>query len=254
MGMHYIIDIDGTLMDGQTPLQGSVELIGALRERRVPFLLMTNSIRSVSMQSERLRSAGMDVPDDRIINPIIAMNRFMRSQGIHRVRIVGTEAEIAQVEAVPVNEEPEMTILLDLERGDPAISLLQTILEDLEAGVPVVTASRSTYYLKEGRKTIDTGAYVHMLEQISGMTIKNFGKPSQEFFTMAGDLLGAAPDHVCVIGDDWSTDIMGAGGWGARSILVRTGKYRCADESRVRPTIVIDRLSHIQDRLEMVWR
>lgn len=248
--MRFIIDIDGTLMDGRTSLPGSSDLIRSLRRRQEPFLVMTNSIRSIGLQGDRLRSAGIDVPDHSIINPIVAVNQHLRSQGVRRVRIIGTEEEVAQVDGLLVTTDPEMTILLDLERGDPAISLLQTILDDLEEGIPVITASRSLYYLKDGRKTIDTGAYVHVLEQLSGREIRNFGKPSHDFFTIAGTILKAIPEEVCVIGDDWSTDILGASGWGARSILVRTGKYQKDDELRAHPTIVADGLSHIQECLE----
>lgn len=244
--MMYIIDIDGTLMDGAQPLPGSIELAEFLRARNIPYLVMTNSIKAVEVQSERFLRAGIAIPTSRILNPIVAINAYLRSQGIHRVRIIGSHEEIVQVDALPVETHPEMTIMLDLEKGDTAFSRLQTILEDLETGVPVITASRSTYYLKRGRKTLDTGAFVHMLELLSGREIRNFGKPSHDFFSIAGSILRAAPQEICVIGDDWTTDISGASTWGAKSVLVRTGKYLQGDESRIEPTWTVDEVSQVQ--------
>ena len=241
--MKYVVDIDGTLMDTDRCMEAAPAFIDRLEEGGFDYVLMTNSIKSADVQVERLAKAGLRVGRDRILNPIVAINRHLGIRGIRKVKVIGTDAEIRQVAAANVGEGHEAVILLDFEKGNLGYAVLEDILGDLEAGIEVVTASVSPWYYKNGRKFIDTGAFVRLLEETSGRRITNFGKPSKAYFGIAGMILGAAPADVAVIGDDWSTDVAGAREWGARSVLVRTGKYRTGDEERGRPDEVVDSLA-----------
>ena len=243
--MKYVIDIDGTLMDTDKCMDAAPAFIDRLNEGGIDYVLMTNSIKSADVQVERLAKAGLRVDRERILNPIVAINRHLESEGLRKVKAIGTDAEIRQVSAENVGEGHEAVILLDFEKGNLGYSVLQEVLADLEAGIETVTASVSPYYYKNGRKFIDTGAFVRLLEELSGRRITNYGKPSKAYFDIAGMILGAAPAEVTVIGDDWSTDVAGAREWGARSVLVRTGKYKAGDEGSGRPDKVVDSLAAI---------
>jgi len=240
--MKYVIDIDGTLMDTDRCMEGAPAFIDRLNAGGLGYVLMTNSIKSVDVQVDRLAKAGIRVGRDRILNPIVAINRHLEAEGVRKVKAIGTDAEIRQVAAANVDEGHEAVILLDFEKGNLGYAVLEDILADLEAGIETVTASVSPWYYKNGRKFIDTGAFVRLLEEVSGKRITNYGKPSKAYFDIAGMILGAAPADITVIGDDWSTDVAGAREWGARSVLVRTGKYRAGEEERGRPDMVVDGL------------
>ena len=47
------------------------------------------------------------------------------------------------------------------------------------------------FYLKNGRKAVDTGAFVKIIEEITKKKIINFGKPSINYFDIAGKILNA---------------------------------------------------------------
>lgn len=246
--LSYIIDIDGTLMDSDRPLDGAVEFIRRLNDDGADYLLMTNSIRTPEKQAERLTRAGLAVERGRILNPIAAINEYLARRGIERARIVGSEEEIEQVRAAHDGKDNEITILLDFEKGNKGYDDLQDILGDIEKGIEVISASASPYYVRSGAKRIDTGAFVGLLESVGGVRIRNFGKPSEAYFEAAGSILRSGKSDVFVIGDDWSTDIKGANDWGANSILVKTGKYKEGDEERETPTALIDSLSEMLER------
>lgn len=53
--MNYLIDIDGTLLNGSEPLPGAVDFIKKLNSQHADYLLMTNSIKSVEVQQARYR-------------------------------------------------------------------------------------------------------------------------------------------------------------------------------------------------------
>lgn len=240
--MAYLIDIDGTLMNASVVNEGAAEFIKDINSDGTRYLLMTNSIKRLDVQKNRLRSVGIGVKDNCIINPIVAINRYLEGKGIERARIIGTQDEIAQVNVEYAESDAEIVILLDFEKGDKGYRDLQGILDEMEKGVEVITASISPYYFKDGSKTIDTGAFVGLLENVSGKRIINFGKPAKAYFDIAASMLKEELKSIYVIGDDWSTDIKGANDWGAKSILVKSGKYNSGDEDKESPSILINSL------------
>ena len=64
----------------------------------------------------RLSKAGINVECDRILNPIVAINRYLIDMNIQKVKIIGSELEIEQVNAVNVKDNYEVVILLDFEK------------------------------------------------------------------------------------------------------------------------------------------
>ena len=244
--MKYLLDIDGTLLDSSKSLPGSAELINLFNDKNIDYLLMTNSIKSPDIQIERLKSANILTDRDRIISPITAINKYITEIGFKKVKIIGTDDEVIQVNAENVNKNYELVILLDFEKGNFGYSVLQDIVDDMENSIEIVTASVSPYYLKNGRKAIDTGSFVSLLERIGGKKIKNFGKPSKDYFSIAGNILNEKAGNIYVVGDDYSTDIIGANENGAKSILVKTGKYKIGDEEKVKAFIVINSLNELK--------
>lgn len=244
--MKYIIDIDGTLLNSTNPQQGAVEFMANLNKANIDYLLMTNSIKNPTEQVERLKTAGITVSVENILTPIVAINKYLKDKKINCVKIIGTEAEIKQINAKSVHENYELVILLDFEKGNTSYNDLQKLLEDIHNGIEVITASASLYYLKNGVKTIDTGSFVKILEEISLVTIQNFGKPSKMYFDIAANILNTEPDNICAVGDDWSTDIKGANDFGTKSILIKSGKYKNGDEINCNLYQVLNSLSEIQ--------
>jgi HAD superfamily hydrolase (TIGR01450 family) len=242
----YLIDIDGTLMNTNVAHEGASELIHEFNSDNTKYLLMTNSIKNPDVQLERLRNAGIEVRNNSIINPIIAINRYLADNGFSTARIIGTKEEIIQVEAINVENSPEIVVLLDFEKGNKTYNDLQNVIDDIESGITVIAASISPYYFKSGKKIIDTGAFVSLIEDVSGKKVINFGKPSRSYFDIAASIINEETQKIFVIGDDWSTDIKGANNWGAKSILVKSGKYVEGDEEREIPSLLVNNLIDIK--------
>ena len=75
--MNYLIDIDGTLLNGSEPMKGAKEFVEKLNKNGDKYLLMTNSIKSIEVQQKRLLQAGINVSAQRILNPIVAINKYL---------------------------------------------------------------------------------------------------------------------------------------------------------------------------------
>lgn len=106
--MKYLIDIDGTLLNGSKAIAGAVGFIDKLNQEGRKYLLITNSIKSREVQKERLSNAGFNIESGKILTPITAINKYLFDMKIRRVKIIGSQSEIEQVNAENVIENYSM--------------------------------------------------------------------------------------------------------------------------------------------------
>jgi HAD superfamily hydrolase (TIGR01458 family) len=245
--MKLLLDLDGTLLDYKKPNLDAIPFMEEVSRRKIHYKIMTNSIRSPLAIKDRLESAGIHVNVDDILNPITAINQYLEAKQIKEVYFVGSSAEIDQATAHQNTTDPDAIVLLDFEKNNITYSELQQIFLIAQRGTPMLAASNSPWYSKDGRKQMDTGSFVSLFAAATGNEIVILGKPSKEYFAVGISSLDANPDDVFVIGDDWKTDINGATEAGCRSILVKSGKYQPADELKCNPTRVISHLMEIFD-------
>ena len=241
----FLIDIDGTLLNGRNVNLDAVEFIDTLNSANLSYLLTTNSIGSPGVISKKLLDAGLRVHDSKILNPISSINAYIERAGFSRCLVVGSDQEKSQIQAEIVYDNPDLVVLLDFEKTNIGYDLLQVVVQYSQAQIPVVSASGAKFYLKDGVRFIDTGSFVSLIENISGNSIEIFGKPSRNFFASAIDILGCKAQEILVVGDDWSTDITGGTAAMTKTALVRSGKYNKSDETKCNPTIVVDKLMEV---------
>ncbi len=96
----------------------------------------------------------------------------------------------------------------------------------LDEKVAFITLARNRYFRGRDGLCLDVGATVAALEYASQRTAVLIGKPAREFFGVACQSMGVAPEDTIVIGDDLEADIGGALAAGCSGVLVRTGKFR----------------------------
>ncbi len=108
--MKYLIDLDGTLLDGNIANKDSVKFMGELQKRNIDFLIMTNSIASPRTILERLDEVGISVDVACILNPITAVNIYLKENNISRAFMVGSQSEIEQLSVENDKETPQAII------------------------------------------------------------------------------------------------------------------------------------------------
>src|SRR6266508_2267692 len=75
------MDMDGVLIREETPIPGADRFLARLRERGLPFLVLTNnSIYTTRDLSARLRALGLDVPETAIWTSALATATFLDDQ------------------------------------------------------------------------------------------------------------------------------------------------------------------------------
>ena len=233
-----MFDVDGTLLlsdrslGGYELLPGAIDTLTALKERRVPFVLLTNgSAYPPAEQAARLRGVGLPVEDAQMITPSSVTAEHMSRRGIRRSLVLGTrgvghalreagietiytgEPHASQVDAVYVGWHPDCG-MKDIEAACHAIW----------AGAKLYAASDVPFFAtKQGRTIGYTYAIVGAIRRLTKAPVIVTGKPSQHALRFVARRLGVPVHTVGVVGDDPIVEIVMARRGGATAFGVTTG-------------------------------
>lgn len=240
-----LIDLDGTVYQEGRAIDGAASAIAALRRAGVPFRFATNTTRMPrTALASRLSSLGIPASREEILSAPAAAARWLRSRGVGRVRLLLAHESWGEFERMTVDERsPQYVVVGDLAE-EWTFEILNGAFRNLMEGAELLAIQRNRYWRTGGGLSLDAGPFVAALEYASGKTATLAGKPSPAFFEAAARELGLPPERIAVIGDDLEGDVLGARQAGMVGVAVRTGKYRRADEERIRAAadLVIDSL------------
>jgi HAD superfamily hydrolase (TIGR01458 family) len=248
-----LIDIDGVLTVSWQPVPGAPEALAVLRERGLPFVLVTNttSQRRDDIVSH-LADAGFAVgPDDILttasITAAVLVERFPGAA----VEVLNSGDVTDDLVGVTVVERDGDVVVLGGAGPEFTWAAMNRVLEGLGRGVPLVAMNPNLIWRTSDGVRLDAGAYLLALEAASGVTALVTGKPAPQFFRTALDRIGCPPERAVMVGDDLRTDVLGAQAFGIRGVLVRTGKYRPSDLERTeeRPDVVVDSFADVPSLL-----
>jgi 4-nitrophenyl phosphatase len=242
-----ILDMDGVLWAGDTPLPGLAEFFGFLRRRGIRLVLATNNAsRSRERYREKLLRMGAPVDAHEILTSAVATAEYLRSVARpgESAYVIGEEGLIREVEAAG------LTIA-----GPDAVDA-QYVICGMDRNLNWDKLACATICLHHGARFIGTnadvtfptergishgnGAILAALTAASGVSPKVIGKPFPAMMRMAVKRLGLPKTRIVAVGDRLETDILGARNAGLRSILVLTGVTSRKElrKSRIRPTWV----------------
>ena len=86
--LNYLIDMDGVLVHGSTPIPGANEFLQRLRDKGRRFMVLTNNPTYTPRDlSARLDRIGMSVPPNSIYTSAMATAAFMHRQLPRRQRL-----------------------------------------------------------------------------------------------------------------------------------------------------------------------
>lgn len=233
-----LIDLAGVLHVGDQAIPGAVDALARLRATGLPLRFLTNTTRSPRHAIvDLLQGLGFDVAADEVHTAALATRQLVESRGLRPHWLV--HPDIA-AEMGPSDPDPDVVVLGD---AGPHFTFdgLNAAFRLLMAGCPLIAMARNRYFKEADGLTLDLGAFVAALEYGAGVTAEIVGKPAAPFFLGPLAELGVAPGEAVLIGDDLRDDVGGAQAVGIPGILVRTGKFRAADDTdpSVRPARVV---------------
>jgi HAD superfamily hydrolase (TIGR01458 family) len=250
----FLIDLDGVLYVGNTPVEGAQEAIELLKKRKYRYRFVSNTTRkSRGKIVERLETMGFTIPEDKIFTPPVAALAYMKKTGKKRGYLLVTEGvERDFEEAGMCSSQNLIDCVIIGDAGDRiTYNSLNTAFRHLMNGAELIALEKDRYWMAPDGLSLSAGPFVKALEFATGTAATIIGKPSKTFFDRALKDMCLQPDQVAMIGDDIITDIGGAHEMGMKSVLVRTGKYRkdVLNDSGIKPTCIIDSLAHLGEIL-----
>ncbi|MGH8220118.1 MAG: HAD-IIA family hydrolase [Steroidobacteraceae bacterium] len=240
----FMFDVDGTLLlsdralGGYELLPGAIETLSALKERRIPFVLLTNgSAYPPAEQAGKLRKLGLPVDDLQMLTPSSITADHMSRRGIKRVLVLGTpgvghalteaaieithtgEPRASEVDAVYVGWHPECC-MRDIEAACHAVW----------GGAQLYVASDVPFFAtKHGRMIGYSYTIAGAIRRLTKARSILTGKPSLHALRFVAGRLGVPMRSVGVVGDDPIVEIIMARRGGAAALAVTTGMTKRED-------------------------
>ena len=223
----FLIDLDGTLYFKGEPCPGAIETVNYLRQEKYQLRFLTNTTaKTPKMLHEQMKALGFDIYEDEIFNATYACLQYLRAQHEISCHFMVDDAVKAFFKEIPVDDDaPDFVVVGDYgERfGFHALNHAFRLLMN---GAELIALQKNLYWFSAEGMLLDCGAFVTLLEAAAGKTATVMGKPSKTFFTIALESLQLSPSEVIVVGDDITSDIVGAQTMEMQSILVKTGKFK----------------------------
>lgn len=232
---NYLIDMDGVLVTGETPIPGANEFLARLKERGSRFLILTNNSRYTPGDlTFRFNSVGLEVAADCIFTSAMATARFLAAQRPGGTAYVigesGLTWAIHGVGYVITERDPDYVVLG--EAANYSLEQLTIATRLVAAGARFIATNPDPMGPSEGGIVPACGAVAALIEKASGVKAFFVGKPNPLMMRLALNSIGAHSENTVMVGDRMDTDIIGGMQTGMETILVLSGVTRAADVSR----------------------
>lgn len=255
-----LIDLDGVVYIGNTPIAGVRDFFARLRRHGLPFRLITNNSTQTPAQFA-VKLAGMDisVSEAEVLTSAEATGDYLAQHAPvgARVLLIGEQGlRIAlSRRGFRLDERPAQLVVVGLDRTFDFEKLTEAI-RAVQAGASLIGTNPDLTLPTEAGDLPGTGTLLAAISAATGVSPTIVGKPEPTMLQLGAGQLGLPPDKVAVIGDRLDTDVRGAKRAGMLSILVLTGVTMSADLDRQRevPDMVVASLDAAGELLFEEWR
>lgn len=217
-----IVDLDGTLIRGGLPTEGSKIFLESIADRYI--VVSNNSTDTARTLSAKLKRIGLAIPRERLVLAGEETIRFAAARYPGARCLIATSSLLRNMATreglVPVEQNAQFVILgRDLHWNYRRLTLL---VNELRRGASlIVTNSDLTHPGGEDLVVPETGSLLAALVAGAGVAPAHVvGKPEAILFEEALRRLGSAPKNTIVVGDNPLTDREGARRMGLRCVMV----------------------------------
>lgn len=247
-----VLDLDGTIYLGATPIQPAVDFVIRNWDRIDFHFLSNNTSKAPETYVHRLSGMGIPATLDRILSPVTPLVDFLRSEGLCTAYVVGNTdfcACLARTmpELVQTAGEAETKVVIlayDTELTYAKLAASALLLQQDKVRF-VATHPDLVCPTAEGPLP-DVGSFLALYETATGRRPERiFGKP--ETAVLAPLLRRYALEDMAMVGDRLSTDKKLAENAGMDFVLVLSGEATREDLSNqaVPPTVVVATLGDL---------
>ena len=250
----WLMDMDGVLVREEHAIPGADRFLGALRERGMPFLVLTNnSIYTRRDLAARLAASGLEVPEEAIWTSALATATFLHNQRPEGSAFVIGEAGLTtalhEAGYTLTDRRPDYVVLgetrtYSFERITQAIRLV------LGGARSIATNPDATGPSVDGPLPA-TGSVAALISRSTGIDPYFVGKPNPLMMRSALNALDAHSETTVMVGDRMDTDVVAGLEAGMDTVLVLTGvtSRERAERFPYRASRVVESVADLADEL-----
>jgi NagD protein len=222
----WLMDMDGVLVREEQPIPGAARFVGRLRELGIPFLVLTNnSIYTRRDLAARLRTSGLDVPEEAIWTSALATARFLEDQRPGGSAFVIGEAGLTtalHAAGYTLTDVAADYVVLGETRTYSFERITQAI-RLIASGARFIATNPDTIGPAPDGPLPATGSVAALVSRATGVEPYFIGKPNPLMMRSALNAIDAHSESSAMVGDRMDTDVVSGLEAGMETILVLTG-------------------------------
>ena len=224
----FIIDLDGVIYKGETPIQSGIKAIRKLKKLNKKIIFVSNnSTRSRRTVLRKLKKLGLEVSKDEVLLATYATARFI-SKEKKNAKIFTTgepglieELKLANLKIVDYNKAEYLVVGSNKKIN---FELMTKALRACLSGLRYISVNPDRFSPGSEGPVPGTGMIIGALYWMTGRKPDVIiGKPSKILIKEALEILNLRPKDVVVVGDQIDIDIAVGRKVGAKTLLVLTG-------------------------------
>jgi len=250
----WLMDMDGVLVREEQPIPGAAEFLTRLRERGLPFLVLTNnSMYTRRDLAARLAASGLEVPEESIWTSALATADFLDSQRpqgtAFAIGEAGLQTALHQIGYTLTERAPDYVVLgetrtYSFERISQAIRLIA-------AGARFIATNPDPTGPTPDGPLPATGSVAALISRATGVAPYFVGKPNPLMMRSALNAIDAHSETTAMVGDRMDTDVVSGLEAGMHTVLVLTGSTLRAEAEAFpyRPSRIVESIADLVDEL-----
>ena len=251
----WLMDMDGVLVRGEQAIPGADRFLARLREREIPFLLLTNnSMYTRRDLAARLALSGIDVPEETIWTSALATANFLDSQRPGGSAFVigesGLTTALHAVGYTMTERRPDYVVLG--ETRTYSFELITSAIRLVDAGARFIATNPDPTGPGAEGPLPATGSVAALISRATGVAPYFVGKPNPLMMRSALNAINAHSETTAMVGDRMDTDVVAGLEAGMHTVLVLTGSTRRDQTERFpyRPSRIVESIADLVGELD----
>ncbi len=259
---NLILDMDGVLWRGETPMPGLVEFFATLRRLNINFVLATNNAtKTAVMYTEKLARFNVHIPPRQILTSaettaVYLSEQYERGTAVYIIGEKGLHDAFTAKEFRIITPEQVYngaTAPLVVAGFTRHITYPELAMGSLlvHKGATFIGTNPDPAYPSEIGPLPGAGSLQAVITAATGVQPTIIGKPSPIIFQEAVKRLDGTTANTAMVGDRLTTDIKGGNDAGLNTILLLSGISSQADIARenIHPNFIFQDITDLAANL-----
>jgi 4-nitrophenyl phosphatase len=246
----FVLDMDGVLYRGNTPIAGVPEFLASLRAAGIACTMATNNATMTATQYvTKLAGMGITVDESVIVTSSKATRTYLQAtypRGT-TIYVVGMTAlqEAIFGDGYFTPAEREAQVVVSGADFELTYNQLKIACLAIRAGADYVATNADVTFPSEEGLVPGSGAIVAALSASTSVDPLVVGKPSPVMIEACLELMGVDTSAAVMLGDRLDTDILAGQRAGARTVMVLTGVSTVAEAQAtgIVPDVIVPTLA-----------